>query len=96
MTGRILSLSVVTLLHPGVWLGGGMLILNRGTALLNVSGFTFPPGFVVWAILFLVLGFLLLGSVMAAAGAIAPTAREGNQVTCAPFSWRRLVTGWRE
>jgi ABC-2 type transport system permease protein len=58
-----------------------MLILNRGTALLNVSGFTFPPGFIVWATLFLVLGFLLFGSVMAAAGAIAPTAREGNQVT---------------
>jgi ABC-2 type transport system permease protein len=81
MTGKILGLSVVTLLQLGVWLGGGMLILNRGTIVLDVSGFTFPPGFAVWAILFLVLGFLLFGSVMAAAGAIAPTAREGNQVT---------------
>ncbi len=59
---------------------GGVLILNRGAALLDLSGFTFPPGFVVWAILFLALGFLLFASVMAAAGAIAPTAREGNQV----------------
>ena len=47
--------------------------------MLNVSGFTFPPGFIAWAILFLALGFLLFASVMAAAGAIAPTAREGNQ-----------------
>ena len=80
MMGKILGLSVVTLLQLGVWLGGGMLILNRGTALLDVSGFTFPPGFIVWATLFSVLGFLLFASVMAAAGAIAPTAREGGQV----------------
>jgi hypothetical protein len=39
------------------------------------------PGFIVWAFLFLTLGFLLFASVMAAAGAIAPSAREGNQVT---------------
>ncbi|MGB5931444.1 MAG: ABC transporter permease, partial [Anaerolineae bacterium] len=81
MMGKILGLSVVTLVQLGVWLGGGMLILNQGPAVLNVSGFTFPPGFVVWATLFLVLGFLLFASVMAAAGAIAPTAREGRQVT---------------
>lgn len=79
MVGKILGLSVVTLVQLGVWLGGGMLILNRGAALLDVSGFTFPPGFIVWAILFLALGFLLFASVMAAAGAIAPSAREGNQ-----------------
>jgi ABC-2 type transport system permease protein len=81
MMGKILGLSVVTLVQLGIWLGGGMLILNRSPTVLNVSGFTFPPGFVVWATLFLVLGFLLLASVMAAAGAIAPTAREANQVT---------------
>jgi ABC-2 type transport system permease protein len=56
-----------------------MLILNRGSALLDISAFTFPPSFIVWAILFLALGFLLFASVMAAAGAIAPSAREGNQ-----------------
>ena len=80
MMGKILGLSAVTLLQLGVWFCGGMLMLNRGTALLDVSGFTFPSGFFVWATLFLVLGFLLFASVMAAAGAIAPTAREGNQV----------------
>ena len=81
MMGKILGLSAVTLVQLGIWLGGGMLILNRGAALLDLSSFTFPAGFIVWAILFLVLGFLLFASVMAAAGAIAPTAREGNQVT---------------
>ena len=81
MMGKILGLSVVTLVQLGIWFGGGALILNQGKALLDVSSFAFPPGFFVWAFIFLALGFLLFASVMAAAGAIAPTAREGNQVT---------------
>ena len=81
MMGKILGLSLVTLVQLGIWFGGGALILNRGKALLDVSSFAFPPGFFVWAFIFLALGFLLFASVMAAAGAIAPTAREGNQVT---------------
>jgi ABC-2 type transport system permease protein len=81
MVGKILGLSAVALVQLAVWLGGGMLILNQGAELLNVSDFTFPPGFLAWAILFLALGYLLYASVMAAAGAIAPNAREGKQVT---------------
>ena len=81
MVGKILGLSVVTLVQVAVWFGGGMLILNRGAALLQVSAYTFPPGFIAWAGIYLVLGFLLYASVMAAAGAIAPTVREATQVT---------------
>ena len=81
MAGKILGLGAVTLLQLGVWLGGGMLLLDHGMALLSVSSFALPPGFAVWVMLFLGLGFLLFASVMAAAGAIAPNAREGAQVT---------------
>jgi ABC-2 type transport system permease protein len=81
MIGKILAMSVVTVVQVAVWVGGGILLLNRGADLLNATSFSFPPGFLVWAILFLVLGYLLYASVMAAAGAIAPNAREGAQVT---------------
>ena len=81
MVGKILAMSVVTLVQVAVWVGGGMLLLNRGADLLNAANFSFPPGFLVWALLFLVLGYLLFASVMAAAGAVAPNAREGAQVT---------------
>jgi ABC-2 type transport system permease protein len=81
MVGKILAMSVVTLVQVAVWVGGGILLLNRGADLLNAATFSFPPGFLVWAILFLVFGYLLFASVMAAAGAIAPNAREGAQVT---------------
>jgi ABC-2 type transport system permease protein len=81
MVGKILAMSLVTLVQVVVWVGGGILILNRSADILQVASFSFPPGFVIWAILFLILGYLLYASVMAAAGAIAPTAREVGQVT---------------
>ncbi|MCB9136267.1 MAG: ABC transporter permease [Anaerolineales bacterium] len=80
MIGKVLGLGVVTFIQLIVWLGGGYLILNRGAAYLNVSTYTFPPGFFLWALIFLVLGYMLYGSIMAAAGAIAQNARESGQV----------------
>jgi len=80
MIGKMLAMSVVMWLQVLVWVGGGIIMLNKGADLLNMAQFAFPPGFVVWAFVFLVLGYLLYASVMAAAGAIAPNAREGGQV----------------
>jgi ABC-2 type transport system permease protein len=81
MVGKMAAMSVVLWLQVMVWVGGGILILNRGADMLNVTRFTFPTGFVIWALLFLILGYLLFASVTAAAGAIAPNAREAGQVT---------------
>jgi ABC-2 type transport system permease protein len=81
MVGKMAAMSVVLWLQVMVWVGGGILLLNRGADVLNMARFTFPPGFLVWALLFLILGYLLYASVTAAAGAIAPNAREGGQVT---------------
>ncbi len=81
MVGKMLAMSAVMWLQVIVWVGGGIILLNRGTDLLNLGQFSFPPGFLAWAIGFLVLGYLLYASVMSAAGAIAPNAREGGQVT---------------
>jgi len=80
MLGKVLGLGVITFIQLIVWLGGGYLILDRGAVYLNVSTFTFPPGFFVWALVFLVLGYILYGAIMAAAGAIAQNARESGQV----------------
>lgn len=81
MVGKILGLSAVAWLQLVVWLGGGMLMLDRGSSWLNLSGLDLTPSFFVWAFLFLVFGYLLYASVMAAAGAIAPNAREAGKVT---------------
>jgi ABC-2 type transport system permease protein len=81
MTGKLFGISLVVLIQMAIWFGGGYLVLNRGADWLNVSRFTFPPGYALWVIIFCMIGFLLYASVMSAAGAIAPTAREGTQVT---------------
>jgi ABC-2 type transport system permease protein len=80
MIGKMLAMSAVMWLQVIVWVGGGIILLDRGADVLNMARFSFPPGFLVWAIAFLIFGYLLFASVMAAGGAIAPNAREGGQV----------------
>ncbi len=81
LVGKILAISVIVVIQVAIWVGGGALILERGAEMLNVSEFTFEPGFIVWAVLYLILGYLLYASVMAAVGAMANSAREGAQMT---------------
>jgi ABC-2 type transport system permease protein len=40
-----------------------------------------PAGFLMWALLYFVQGYLLYASVLGAIGALSPSAREGSQVT---------------
>ncbi len=81
MVGKILAMSVVLVLQMAIWSGGGMLVLNRGSMLMQASQFTFPTGFFLWAIPFVIFGYLLFASIMAAFGAISNNIREGAQVT---------------
>jgi ABC-2 type transport system permease protein len=82
MLGKVLALSFIALLQMVVWMSGGLLVLSQRTALLDtVSGYTFPPGFFIWVIPYFFLGYLLYASLMGAVGALAPSAREGGQVT---------------
>jgi ABC-2 type transport system permease protein len=80
MIGKVLGLSAVVLLQLVIWLGGAWLAFGRGASALNLAAFDIAPGIVVWAVLFLLLGFLLYGSIMAAGGALVPSAREGGQL----------------
>lgn len=81
MLGKILGLSLVAWLQLLAWLGAGVLVANQGAEWLNVSRLDLSPELALWAILFLIFGYLLYASVMAAAGAIAPNAREAGKIT---------------
>jgi len=81
MVGKILAMSVIVIVQLVFWVGGGVLILNKGADLLKVASFSFPPGFFLWAVLFLILGYLLYASVMAAGGAISSNSRETGAMT---------------
>ncbi len=82
MLGKVLGLGAIAMFQMAVWMGGGLLFLDRGRDLVEgLSAFTLPSGFLLWGLGYFVLGFLLYASIMAAIGALAPTAREGNQFT---------------
>ena len=81
MIGKLMAMSVIVMIQVIVWIGGSVLILRRGTELLELAAYDFPRGFFVWAFLFLITGYLLFASIMSAAGAIANNIREGGQVT---------------
>jgi len=82
MLGKVVGLGVVALLQMGIWGGASLLMLNQRTQLTEAAvAFTLPPGFLVWGLLYFLLGYLLYASALGAIGALAPTAREGAQFT---------------
>ncbi|MFN2164891.1 MAG: ABC transporter permease [Anaerolineae bacterium] len=82
MLGKVLGLGLVALVQMGVWMGGGSLLLNRGESLLaGMGGYSLPPGFFVWALIYFLLGYLVYSSALGALGALAPNVREGSQFT---------------
>jgi ABC-2 type transport system permease protein len=84
MLGKILGLSVVALVQMGLWLAAGLFFLDRGgTFLQTAASLQLPPSFVGWTVAYVLLGYLLYASLMGALGALAPTAREGNQFSFA-------------
>jgi len=76
MLGKVVGLGFVALLQVAIWAAVGLMGLNTSSA-----NYTLPDGFLVWGILYFVLGYLLYGSVFAALGALAPNTREGSQFT---------------
>ena len=80
MIGKMIAMSLVMLIQVVVWVGSAVLLLDRARNFLTGANFEFPPGFLLYAVLFLVLGYMLYASIMSMAGAIAPNAREGAQL----------------
>ena len=82
MLGKVLGLGVLALLQMGIWLGGGLLVMGRGQALLgDLQLAALPAGFVAITVLYFLLGYLLYASALGALGALAPSLREGSQFT---------------
>jgi len=85
MLGKMLGLGVVALLQMGVWLAGSLLTLDSGLPALGVTAVSLasllPPGFVAWALLFFVLGYMVYAAALGALGALMPATREGSQFT---------------
>ena len=84
MLGKILGLGVVGLLQMVIWGGAAFALTGSGltiSALAVLSNVSLPPMFIVWGLLYFLLGYLTFASALGAIGALAPNTREGSQFT---------------
>jgi len=82
LTGKILGLGIAGLIQTVIWLGTGYTLLKISGRSLNLPvGFELPISFVIWGIVFFILGYAVYASLMAALGALVPNLREASQAT---------------
>lgn len=82
LAGKIIGLGIVGLLQVGFWVGTGRILLAAGKITFNLPDvFQLPPSFLVWSLVFFLLGYAVYASLMAGLGALAPNLREASQVT---------------
>ena len=79
---KILSRGVVGLLQFALWGGTGWVLLHfSGQTFQLANEFQLPVSFLVWGVVFLLLGYFLYAVLMAGVGAMAPNMRESSQMT---------------
>lgn len=82
LAGKILGLGALGLLQVLIWLGAGFALMSGAVAVFALSGLlTIRASTVVLALVYFLLGYLLFATMMASAGALGSTAREGQQIS---------------
>ena len=82
LRGKILGLGIAGLFQMLVWVGTGQVLLSLSGRTLNVpTGFSLPPSFLAWGVVFFVLGYAVNASLMAGMGALVPNMKESSQAT---------------
>jgi ABC-2 type transport system permease protein len=84
LVGKIIALGLVGLLQAVLWVGTGFALLRLGGRTFSLpASFQLPPSFLLWGVIFFLLGYGLYASLMAGVGALAPNLREASQATFA-------------
>jgi len=82
LSGKIIGLGLLGLLQIIVWVGTGRLLLARSGTTFNLPiVFQLPTSFLIWGLLFFLLGYAVYASLMAGLGALVPNLREASQAT---------------
>jgi len=82
LAGKILGLGALGLLQILVWMGAGVALASGAVALFSMAGIvSISLATVVLALVYFLLGYLLFATMMASAGALGSTAREGQQIS---------------
>jgi ABC-2 type transport system permease protein len=82
LTGKILGLGIVGLGQTLFWLGTSFILLNLSGQTFHLpSAIHLPVSFLLWGLVFFLLGYAVYASLMAGLGALAPNLREASQST---------------
>lgn len=83
LVGKIFALGTAGLLQVLVWLISAPLLLNLASAKFGgfMSDVQIPANFILLAIVYFILGYLLFAILSVATGAICPNVREANQLS---------------
>lgn len=82
LTGKILGLGIVGLGQTVFWFGTSYILLNlSGRTFQLPSAIHLPVSFLLWGLVFFLLGYAVYASLMAGLGALAPNLREASQAT---------------
>ena len=82
LAGKIAGLGLLSLLQTVVWMGTSYGLLKLSGSTFNLpAAFQLPTSFLIWGLVFFLLGFAVYASLMAGLGALVPNLREATQST---------------
>ncbi len=82
LTGKVLGLGAAGLVQVVVWLVSAplLLLLAQSTFGGFMTAIQIPPNFILLGIVYFILGYAIFAVLSAGAGALSPSAREGQQL----------------
>jgi ABC-2 type transport system permease protein len=80
LSGKIIGLGLLGLTQIGIWVAAGALVLAVAGDAAILQGFAFPPDLLLIGLLYFVLGYFFLSSLMAGIGAVIGSEQESRQV----------------
>ncbi len=82
LMGKIAALALVGLGQTVLWAGTAITLLRlSGRTLSLPASFQLPLSFLLWSVVFFLLGYAIYASLMAGVGALVPNLREASQAT---------------
>jgi ABC-2 type transport system permease protein len=82
LTGKVLGIGAAGLVQVGVWVISASLLLSLASSSIGglISTIQLPANFLVLAVVYFILGYLLFAVLSAGIGAISSSSREGQQL----------------
>jgi len=95
LTGKVLGIGAAGLVQVAVWVISAPLLLNLASSSIGgfISTIQLPANFIVLAVVYFILGYLLFAVLSAAIGAISAGSREGQQLI-GVFTLPLLIPLW--